>query len=415
MGWPHRLCVALVLALRSLSAYSRQLKIRHTKSRQGPLDGFHPEDVLCKLGDRVFPWCVDWVQCIARKAQPSGTPEAVMKAWQPATCEEICGVWPPPLPPTTTITTTTTMTTTPKPTTTAAKKPERAECPDWWDPADGDCNEVLEEVEGEMEGEIEEEIKGEMEGKKDDKVKEKIEGEMEGEKADEEKKPENSECPDWWDPADGDCNDFSQDEIQGEECPDWWDPADGDCNEAMEEMELLFKQRKPSNYSFLSISKLASRRNVINKNSCMVSCENMFNNFATCVSTIVFEPGKLSNMGMPSRKGLRTKPPAICTMKDTPCMPNLAVRHQKCLHHRTSSVLNPSYHVPEEDHEMCHYIEKDFDECRDCPQLSEEYMTQYAAFTGGCMEQMHAYRRATGPQEPDVGVPRESGQCTLQG
>jgi len=71
----------------------------------GPLDTpdltpYDPVEVLCTLGKevgggpKISPWCKGWLQCIKSKANPEGTPEAVMKAWSPADCREICGHWP---------------------------------------------------------------------------------------------------------------------------------------------------------------------------------------------------------------------------------------------------------------------------------------------------------------------------------
>lgn len=71
----------------------------------GPLDTpdltpYDPVEVLCTLGreaggaPKISPWCKNWLQCIKSKANPEGTPEAVMKAWSPANCKEYCGHWP---------------------------------------------------------------------------------------------------------------------------------------------------------------------------------------------------------------------------------------------------------------------------------------------------------------------------------
>lgn len=323
------------------------------------MDGFYPEEVLCTLGQDakgrhiIFPWCIDWVQCIHREAEPSGTPEAVLKAWAPATCEEICGHWPvqrPTKPPTTTTTappSTTTVkaaTTTEEPTTQMATT-TKPKCPPW---VDGDCDMIMDEMEGEMGGEMDE-----MEGEMEDL------GEMEG-------------------------------ELE------------------FVHLDNMKRNRTSLRLDFLSMGFKKKQK----KSECMVSCENWKRSFSTCVATIIFEPGKLANMGMAGKGDLRDKVPEICLQKETPCMPELAIHHQRCIHHRTHSILNADYHVTEEVYDTCKHIEEDFDQCKECPQLSENYKTQYAALTGGCLDQMHAYRQSTTPLDPNYGIPRESG-CSL--
>merc|ERR1719375_417442 len=78
----------------------------------------------------------------------------------------------------------------------------------------------------------------------------------------------------------------------------------------------------------------------------------------------MFEPGKTAAMGLPRANA--QKPAAICTQKDSPCMPNLAVNHQKCLGHRTKSVLDKGYKIPDEISQACKLIKTNMEDCHKC-------------------------------------------------
>lgn len=64
------------------------------------LTAYDPTRVLCQLGNdasgkpRIQGWCRDWVACIKAGAAPKGDRAAVMTAWKPADCREVCGQWP---------------------------------------------------------------------------------------------------------------------------------------------------------------------------------------------------------------------------------------------------------------------------------------------------------------------------------
>lgn len=341
----QRLCCLFLIGSLAVSAYSRQLR-QQQSSDQGPLDGFYPDEVLCQLGKDgngntvFFKWCIDWVQCIEKKAQPSGSPEAVLEAWEPANCHEICGLYPPPPPPTTT-----TVTTTTKAPTTTAQLAEHV---------------PLEEV------------------AEAPRVRRKV------------------FCPPWVAPA---------------ECQRIAAMAN---SFALKNMTVLEREKQ-------TVALLDTHRS--NQQECLASCERFKTSFSTCVSTIIFEPGKLGGMGGLKKKespALRKKVPAVCTNPDTHCMPDLAIRRQRCIHHRTQAILNPNYHAPDEVRDVCPHVERDYEDCKDCPQLNDDYQSQYAAFTGGCLEQMHSYHTATSivdapGKEPfeTIGIPRERG-CSMQ-
>lgn len=76
----------------------------------GPLDTpdltpYDPIEVLCAKGrddkgaPKIQAWCDNWVKCIQAGAQPASDAAAVMNAWSPADCKEVCGEWPVTSPP----------------------------------------------------------------------------------------------------------------------------------------------------------------------------------------------------------------------------------------------------------------------------------------------------------------------------
>jgi len=234
---------------------------------KGPLDTpdltpYNPTEVLCSLGKdkegnpKVSDWCANWLQCIKTKASPSGSTDAVKKAWAPASCKEICGTWPAITP---------------------------------------------------------------KEGKKL----------------------------------------FLQEE------------SDGDC---------------------------------------VKSCENFQASLSSCVATIMIEPGKTAAMGLPKKGG--KAPAAICTKKDTPCMPDLEVNHQRCLGHKTKKALDKGYKMPGTLAQDCKMLKLNLEDCKNCPQLAAGGQSAYAAFTGGCMDQLNSYWQATHPNAGKSAIPGATG-CTV--
>merc|ERR1719436_1049525 len=126
---------------------------------------------------------------------------------------------------------------------------------------------------------------------------------------------------------------------------------------------------------------------------------------------ILFEPGKVANMKDVKVGGLQAS--SFCTAKDTKCLPNLPVESQKCLLHKTKKYLDKDHVVPVEWETHCKSVEIDLEDCKDCPQLHEEYTGHYHSFVGGCMDQLNAYWQATHPAAgKGVAIPGAAG-CTV--
>lgn len=143
-----------------------------------------------------------------------------------------------------------------------------------------------------------------------------------------------------------------------------------------------------------------------NHDDCVSSCQTFQESLSSCVATIMFDQGKLS----PNNPLSGQKAAKICTQKDSPCMPTLSIEHQKCLRHRTAKVLDNSYTVEDDAAEACRVIADNYEECKDCPQLNDDYGSHYVAFTGGCMDQLHAYWQATNFYEAgDFALPMGEG------
>jgi len=140
---------------------------------------------------------------------------------------------------------------------------------------------------------------------------------------------------------------------------------------------------------------------------CVKSCGKFQESLSTCVATIMFEPGKTAAMGVPKKGG--KAPAAICTQKDSPCMPDLEINHQKCLGHRTKKVLDKGYKIPDGISQGCKFIKMNLKDCKKCPQLKQNGQSEYAAFTGGCMDQLNAYWQATHPGAGKSAIPGATG------
>jgi len=73
-------------------ALSSQVNLRGHSTAFATYD---PVQILCTRGPgKIAPWCRKWLQCIREKASPTESPAAVMAAWKPASCKEVCGLWP---------------------------------------------------------------------------------------------------------------------------------------------------------------------------------------------------------------------------------------------------------------------------------------------------------------------------------
>jgi len=141
---------------------------------------------------------------------------------------------------------------------------------------------------------------------------------------------------------------------------------------------------------------------------CVTSCSNFQNSLSSCVATILFEPGKVAAM----KPAEVAPPPGICMGNSTPCLPDLAIRHQKCISQRTAAVLGKSKASVASVASVassCKALSDDLALCRECPQLADGYQSQYTAFVGGCMDQLNAYWQATHPSAGEVAVPSGSG------
>lgn len=51
--------------------------------------------LLCAWDGETIPsWCSNWVDCIHDCGVPEGTASKVKDCWDPAPCQEYCGIWP---------------------------------------------------------------------------------------------------------------------------------------------------------------------------------------------------------------------------------------------------------------------------------------------------------------------------------
>jgi len=139
-------------------------------------------------------------------------------------------------------------------------------------------------------------------------------------------------------------------------------------------------------------------RNNSDSASCRTSCKNYQVGLSECVAKILFEPGQVAVMGIPDQSGKATpKPDPICTDKKTDCKPELPIDFQRCI----AKEKNPA--------KDCKLLKKTMEDCKDCPQLKSDHMTQYNAFVGGCMSQLHAYWQATHPDAKGFAIAGAGG------
>lgn len=158
-----------------------------------------------------------------------------------------------------------------------------------------------------------------------------------------------------------------------------WGPAD--CKEycgewpAMTEFVLHL-----SNKSLASTTK-----------GCQRSCKNFQESLSECVATVLFKKGQFATHDL-----VPNDVPAHCTEKDTPCLPHLKLKYQKCVA------------------ETCSDIEKlksEVDKCSECPNFGDQGTMKFQAYIGGCMDQLNAYHQAT---HPDAGPARLPGATGCQ-
>lgn len=123
---------------------------------------------------------------------------------------------------------------------------------------------------------------------------------------------------------------------------------------------------------------------------CQTSCSNFQESLTECVAMILFEPGQVAAMGIPE-DGPTAPPPVYCRGEHTECVPDLQLQYQSCL---------TKTHEPSE----CKVLKTAVEGCKDCPQLSENYMSHYHAFVVGCMDQLNAYWQATNPAAGEAAI-----------
>jgi len=136
---------------------------------------------------------------------------------------------------------------------------------------------------------------------------------------------------------------------------------------------------------------------------CMDSCGAFEESLARCLATILFEPGRIATMGgAPGSSGsepfLGAPSPAMppqCSGVGTNCVPDLPIQYQRCVSQKPLS--------------QCALLKDHMDECKDCPQLSENSLSEYHTFVGGCMDQLNAYWQATHPMAKTAALPRAGG------
>mmetsp|Transcript_75890 Transcript_75890/g.226242 ORF Transcript_75890/g.226242 Transcript_75890/m.226242 type:complete len:292 (+) Transcript_75890:52-927(+) len=241
------------------------------------LTAYDPTTVLCARGKdadgkpKIQGWCRNWLACIRAGAQPQGDKAAVLAAWKPADCREVCGVWPVLTPP---------------------------------------ANRTA---------------------------------------------PRNGTAP-------------------------------------AKDAGLANGTRNTSEAQGGIAALLQSGRD------CNSSCANFQESLSSCVATILFEPGKVAVMGIPS--GNSPTPPAHCTAANATCMPDLPIRYQRCV----AKAAKPA--------RDCKVLKLDMEDCKDCPQLEGTYLSKYHSFVGGCMDQLNAYWQATHPGAGGAALPGSAG-CSV--
>jgi len=138
---------------------------------------------------------------------------------------------------------------------------------------------------------------------------------------------------------------------------------------------------------------------------CMDSCANFQESLSNCVGTILFEPGQLSSM-TPRENTLPES--ESCKAAKEICLPDLPIKYQQCVSNKASVKLDTADAM----HEDCERIFEEFEECRNCPSMEGSFASEFTAFTGGCMDQLHAYHQATHPAAAEAAIPGATG-CTV--
>jgi len=93
---PLFLCLLQLLAAHGISVETALNPVLQNPSRVP----YNPTTLLCQLGKdntgkpKIQSWCEKWVACIKTGSQPKMDAAAVLAAWKPADCREVCGKWP---------------------------------------------------------------------------------------------------------------------------------------------------------------------------------------------------------------------------------------------------------------------------------------------------------------------------------
>jgi hypothetical protein len=150
------------------------------------------------------------------------------------------------------------------------------------------------------------------------------------------------------------------------------------------------------------------------KGGCMDSCENFKTSLASCVGTVIFEPGQMATMGGGSAEPERPMS-ENCKAANATCLPDLPARYQECVSHKADLKLGRKLKPDRmEARANCDQVIEDFDECRNCPQLQGTFAQEFTGFIGGCMDQLHAYHQATMPAQEEAAIPGAKG-CKVHG
>lgn len=137
---------------------------------------------------------------------------------------------------------------------------------------------------------------------------------------------------------------------------------------------------------------------------CLESCENFKTSLSSCVAKILFEPGQVATM-MPAAPAAGAE---ICTIPETPCLPDLPIQHQHCVADGAAARAMGET-LPSEREAECGQFETNMEDCKDCPQVAGMYDSEYFNFVGGCMDQLNAYHAATHPRAQSAALPGATG------
>jgi len=145
----------------------------------------------------------------------------------------------------------------------------------------------------------------------------------------------------------------------------------------------------------------------VGEGACIASCKAFQKSLSGCVAKITFEPSQVAAMGMPKAA---PKPPALCTKIDTPCVPGLEINYQKCMHHKTMKAVDSEHKIPKHIESACKLMKANVKDCKasKCPAMNDAG-GQFAAYTGGCMDQLNAYWQATHPSAGGTALPGATG------